>query len=230
MTKHGKEPWVRNKNDFYPTPAKALFYLYPHLAGITKFSEPMVGAGDIVRALQERKITCVFASDIEPQGEALNYAVQKDVFDVCEADLEGVQVFISNPPFPSKRSHINSKHKVVGKGAPTMPIIRHLIQFRPCWMLLPMDIAANGYFQKVAPYCRRMVAIGRVKWFDRSVDKESGQVRTGMTSTDNFAWYYFDNQYKPGEPIALYTGDPAKNYEHYKPADLTDICSNSRNL
>ncbi len=226
MTKHGKEPWVRNPNDFYPTPPKAIYYLYPHLAGVKRFCEPAAGAGDLVRALEERKLTCVLASDIEPQGEALDYAVQKDVFDICEADLAGVEVFITNPPFPSPRTHINSKHKITGPGAPTMQMIRHLIQFRPFWVLLPMDIVANKYFQNVAPYCRKMVVIGRLKFYDRKVDTESGQVRTGDASTDNFAWYYFDGKYEIGAPIQVYTGDPAKNYEHYKPADLTAICSN----
>ncbi|MCA8834245.1 MAG: hypothetical protein K8953_04085, partial [Proteobacteria bacterium] len=192
MSKRKKTKFDRREADFYPTPREAVLALSRHLDGITSFAEPMVGDGAIVAALADKNIgiACAFASDISPQGKAKEYAEVKDVLLTTSADFADAQVIISNPPWPSPNHFNPSKLAIGGRGQPTIQIIKHLIQFKPCWMLLSADFAHNGCFNELAPYCRRMVSVGRVVWFDMSKVKDpiTGEFGKKMASKDNVVW------------------------------------------
>ena len=65
----------RKERDFYPTPAKAVLPLIPHLrsAGIKTFAEPCCGRGHLVRHLESFGLTCVYAGDIATGQDALAF-------------------------------------------------------------------------------------------------------------------------------------------------------------
>lgn len=63
-------------------------------------------------------------------------------------------------------------------------IIRRYSQMYPTWLLFDADWM---HTQQASPYmkmCRKVVAVGRVKWFPNS--KHTGK--------DNCAWYLFDQR------------------------------------
>ncbi len=212
MSKRAITKYERRDADFYPTPPEAIIALVRHLDGAKKFAEPMVGDGAIVDALADAGIICVFASDFAPTGAACEYAKVKDVLLTTKDDFKDARVIISNPPWPSPKHHNPSKLAMGGRGQPSIQIIQHLIQFKPCWMLLSADFAHNECFKHLAPYCRKMVSVGRVVWFDKSKEKdpETGEYGKRMASKDNVVWYYFDGQNNVGEPIVFVPSCPIK--------------------
>lgn len=160
---------------FWATPYEAVVPLVPHLPPEAYWMEPCAGAGHLIRHLGALWPAgrMVGAFDLVPQAEG-----------IAEADALHLEhrpdLYITNPPWP-----------VGGKrGDPALSIIVHLMHLAPCWMLLPWDFGANGYFREVRDACVRVLPIGRVSWL--------GNGQGGM---DNAAWYLFDARHQSGPVI-----------------------------
>ena len=81
-------------------------------------------------------------------------------------EINKASMFITNPPFDKKL---------------LLPLLDHFINVANTWLLLPADFMHNKYFSKYLDYCNTIISIGRIKWIKDSK----------MSSTDNFAWYFF---------------------------------------
>ena len=168
-----RSTFKRRERDFYPTPKSAVRPLMGHLPPTFSYWEPCAGNGALaqhIEDLAEGDITA-YLTDIEPQADFIK---QFDVFDI-EAIFNGIDYFITNPPWPQKQ------------GQPTTAIIDRLSFMRPTWMLLSSDFAHNGYFRALAPYCSKIVSVGRVSWMEN-----------GTAGKDNAAWYLFDQKHIGG--------------------------------
>ena len=148
----------RKERDFYPTPYAAVVPLLYHIPVNVKFSEPCAGDCELVKHLESTGALCNWMSDINPNHPC----VWQDAFDLksCEGEM-----FITNPPYDWKILN---------------PLITHLSDIAPTWLLLPADMMHN---KRMAPHidrCDKIVSVGRVKWFGN---------QSGM---ENSAWYLFD--------------------------------------
>ena len=75
----------RIDKDFYPTPAKALEPLLPHLEGYISYAEPMAGNGSLINAMDQfSDLKCKWRSDIYPQREDIK---QVNVFDLTLKEI-----------------------------------------------------------------------------------------------------------------------------------------------
>jgi hypothetical protein len=118
--------FARHENDFYPTPAKAVPPLIPHLraARVRRFVEPCCGAGDLVRHLESFGLICSYAGDIASGQDAITIPT----FD---------SPVITNPPYARKLMHA---------------LIRHFIATAPCaWLLLEYDWTATKQARTSVP-------------------------------------------------------------------------------
>ncbi len=161
MSKYSK-PQHRPR-DFWPTPAEAVEPLLRHIEYGATFVEPCAGDGSLVRHLQTGGLSCVWASDIEPQaaGIAKRDALQ-GVAHVCRR----ADYIITNPPWTRSVLH---------------PMISAFRMARPTWLLFQADWWHTKQAEEFAPYCEKIVPVGRVRWVPGSADK----------SKENAAWYLF---------------------------------------
>ena len=143
MTKRAANKFSRNPRDFYPTPAKAIQPLIPHLPPMTIYDEPFAGDGAMVRALSAHGHICGFASDITPLGLGINK------WDYAQRFHCGGSVFISNPPWRRDLLH---------------PAIEHLTRIAPVWFLFDSDWKHTVQATPYLAYCRKIVSVGRVSW------------------------------------------------------------------
>lgn len=183
MTKRALGKYPRVDRDYYATPEEPILKLLPELAGTDSFAEPMCGDGAIVRVLEARGWDAVFLCDLEPQGDMIEIAETADVLDTQAHHYDDADVIVSNPPWPLP------PNKLVGEraGTPTVQIIEHLMAIKPTWLLLSADFMHNRYFEALAPFCTKVVAVGRVSWM--------GNAKKGF---DNAAWYRFDARAQNG--------------------------------
>ncbi len=160
-----RSSFARVSRDFYPTPPEAVGSLLPHLGFGDSFIEPCAGDMSLVNALEAAGMSCRFEGDIEPRHP-----------DVCRADAlsddlgvraDGVDYIITNPPWRREVLH---------------PMIRHFAALRPSWLLFDADWMHTVQSAEFMPICRKIVSVGRVKWFPESK----------MTGKDNCCWYLFD--------------------------------------
>ena len=154
MGKRSNKPRV--ERDFYPTPYEAVVPLFPHLGASVFFDEPCLGDGDLARSLESYGHRLKGRGDIKWGEDALD-------LDRCEGEM-----FITNPPYDWKI---------------LSPLITHLSDIAPAWLLLPADMMHN---KRMAPHikrCVKIVSVGRVKWFGN---------QSGM---ENSAWYLFDSNF-----------------------------------
>lgn len=159
----------REDRDYYKTPLAAVKPLIPFLPkGPFTYAETCAGDGRLVRHITELTGgdgVCRFACDIEPQEP---WITQRNALMVMEPDMDGVDMFITNPPW--------SRDKKSGYLLHTL--IEHCCAMRPTWFLFDAD---HMHTVQAAPYLDRLVAvvaIGRVKWFEDSK----------MTGKDNCQW------------------------------------------
>lgn len=167
------KPVVRKERDFYPTPRKAVEPLVKHLEGEATFLEPCAGNGALIEhieSLTDYRYFCKKAYDIDPQPTTYSVSIeQRSAFFLTYHDVVDVDYIITNPPFQWDM---------------LKPLLDHLPELRPTWLLLPFGYACN---KRMAPYmekCKKLVPIGRVKWIEDS----------SATSTDDFGWYLFTNE------------------------------------
>ena len=136
--------------------------LMTHLPHHTKFSEPCAGDGQLVWLLESWGHECVWKSDIQP-GDAdtacLNVLNTTGVY--------GGDCFITNPPWARPLLH---------------QIIPLLSNIAPTWLLFDADWMHTIQATPYLPHCRKIVSVGRVKWFPG----------THHESKDNAAWYLFE--------------------------------------
>ena len=132
-----------------------------------RFVEPCAGGADLVKALMEQHMVCQAAYDIEPQSP---HVIQRNCLTLTESDLYGVDMFITNPPFTWKV---------------LQPIMDHLINLRPTWLLLPADYMHNVRMGPYMKKCGKVVSIGRMYWEE---NKKKG--------VDNYAWFLFNKDFE----------------------------------
>ena len=155
-----RSEFERVERDFYPTPWKAVKPLIPHLPKEFAFAEPCAGDGALIEHL-ETKGTCMWASDIEPQAKGIHTSpYDKLGFDeLVESDY-----VITNPPWDRTILH---------------PMIEFFAPKKKTWLLFDADWMHTKQSRQYMPWCRKIVSVGRIKWFGN------------MTGKDNCAWYLF---------------------------------------
>jgi len=162
-----RSDFERKPRDFYPTPFEAVAPLIEHLPRKFTFTEPCAGDGALCGHLEHYGGTCMWASDIEPQHEGIH---PNNYNEIGEPEMIESEYIITNPPWNRKILH---------------PMIDYFRVKRPTWLLFDADwmhtIQSKPYMQN----CRKIVSIGRIKWFG------------DMTGKDNCAWYLFNDEYTP---------------------------------
>jgi hypothetical protein len=162
-----RSDFKRMKNDLYPTPYKAVLPLLPHVATGTKYIEPCVGNGDLVYHLEKYGIDCVFKSDITPAPRGRMH----QLLDATTAYYEpNPGMFITNPPWTREILH---------------PLILNLSSQASTWLLFDADWAHTVQAVPYLHFCRKIVAVGRLKWIPDSK----------FTGKDNCCWYLFDSHH-----------------------------------
>ena len=133
--------FIRKKNDFYPTPHGAVLPLLPWIKPKTKFIEPCVGEGDLVRHLETRGHRCVSSYDLPDDATTKQYDVGDGV------------IFITNPPWTRQLLH---------------PMIDNLRNQAETWLLFDAGWMHTRQAKDYLPYCHMIVSVGRVKWIPDS--------------------------------------------------------------
>jgi hypothetical protein len=134
--------FLRRANDDYPTLAKAVCPLLPHVKEGRTFIEPCAGAGQLTKHLAEAGLIPLRSYGISQGYDARVIEYPHDA-----------EFFITNPPWTRQLLH---------------PIIVNLKRQKPTWLLFDADWA---HMIQAAPYlsfCRKIVSVGRVKWIENS--------------------------------------------------------------
>ena len=163
MGKRTVTSFARRKADFYPTPLNGVLPLLNHLKINSRFYEPCAGQGDLIDHLQKFGHVCTGASDIDDSDhDQVMGGLPVDQLINVDADI-----FITNPPWSRPALH---------------GIIQHLMKLeRQAWLLLDADWAHTKQATPYLKQCRKIVAVGRLKWIPN----------TPFTGKDNCCWYLF---------------------------------------
>lgn len=154
----------RKPRDFYKTPVDAVKPLFPYLNDFEYYCEPCAGDGALIRALGEAGLSCMAAYDIQPQSNSISIQTM-DALNLQEDHLGLSDVIITNPPWDRSILH---------------PMIEVFSDLRPTWLLFDADWVHTKQSVKYLPRLRKIVSVGRVKWFENTTGK------------DNAAWHLFD--------------------------------------
>jgi len=155
----------RKPRDYYQTPFAAVIPLIEHLPKTFDFAEPCAGDGTLVNHIEDliEGAVCTWASDIEPQNKGV---LKNDYFQLTSCEFEESNYIITNPPWDRKVLH---------------SMIEHFIKFKPTWLLFDADWIHTKQSVPYITMCRKIVSVGRIKWFGN------------MTGKDNCAWYLFES-------------------------------------
>tara|TARA_R110000765_G_scaffold262171_1_gene362135 strand:+ start:553 stop:1221 length:669 start_codon:yes stop_codon:yes gene_type:complete len=168
-----RSEFERKPRDFYPTPYEAVVPLLPFVCEDTVWVDPCAGDGALIKHFQNHDID-IAGSDTHPMGpgiielDAFNQSTEKWYDENWFGIDECVAGFITNPPYDWKILN---------------PLITHLSDMAPTWLLLPADMMHNRRMAKHLDRCDMIVSVGRVKWFGN---------QSGM---ENSAWYLFDTNF-----------------------------------
>jgi len=164
----------RKSKDFYVTPIEAVRPLIPHLPkGPFAYIDPCYGSGAIPCALVELLYEAVCCARFDLYAFA---ALKVSKFDATKTAYPTMgKMFITNPPWDRSKKNGEILHK----------IIDNLSGQKPTWLLFDSDWAFTKQSAPYMKYCVKMVAVGRVKWFEDS----------DHTGKDNCAWYLFDKNH-----------------------------------
>lgn len=178
-----RSAFERVKGDFYPTPFSAVEPLFPFLRPGQTFIEPCAGDGRLIRHLQKAGLTCVYACDIDPQGEGI---YKRDVLSCQDNNLLGdgfrlppADLIITNPPWERNEDGTGPLHEMI-----TM-----FSDITETWLLFDADWKETKQATQFKHLCRDIIPVGRVKWIEDS--KGAGK--------ENAAWYRFSNM--PGRCV-----------------------------
>lgn len=156
--------------DLYETwDPRAIPPLLPHLPKGKRFAEPCAASGALVRQL-EPHLPCAWASDIVPLAAGI---VENDALTCGLGDAD---IFITNPPWTRKILH---------------PLIVHLSDLAPTFLLFQSNWANTQQAQPFLNRCRRIIAVGRLKWIPD----------TPHDHMEDVSWYLFDKPIPGSNPI-----------------------------
>lgn len=165
MGKRNGGKFEKRPRDFYSTvDPDAVKPLIPFIRG-QRVAEVCAGNGDLAMLL-EPDCKVVWESDIEPQNKHIS-TIDALTITSDELSLYDVNAFVTNPPFSWNL---------------LQPLLDHLPNLRPTWLLLPADVMHN---KRMGPYmnkCTEIVSVGRLYWMDNKVK-----------GVDNFAWFLFSD-------------------------------------
>ena len=171
-----RSSYEKRARDYYPTPMKAVEPLLPFLPEYFTFVEPCAGDGRLVQhfmSLYCGDAVCVGAYDIEhPEDDPLVFPVDiKDALTLTEADLNGAEYIITNPPWSRDKKSGYILHRM----------IEHFAELAPTWLLFDADwIHTKQAAPIIQKYLMQIVSVGRVSWEEN-----------GVSGKDNAAWYLF---------------------------------------
>ena len=151
-----------HKLDAYATPEEAVLPLLPHLPKGSYYAEPCAGDGALIRILQKHGHKCVAAYDVEPRHKIVK---QADASFLTREDMNRANLVITNPPWSRDVMH---------------QIIERSLFWGPTWLLFDADWMHTKQATPYLPHCKKIVSVGRVKWFGNTAGK------------DNCCWYLFD--------------------------------------
>ena len=157
-----RSSFERKPRDYYRTPIEAVEPLRPFLQETQTFCEPCAGDGALIRSLVAMGLSCTKCYDIEPQSGDIDVL---DALVLEESHLGSADMIITNPPWERSILH---------------PMINNFSDLRPTWLLFDSDWIHTRQSTPFLPRLRKIVSIGRVKWFDKTAGK------------DNACWYLFD--------------------------------------
>ena len=152
----------RKPRDYYRTPIEAAEPIRPFIQDVQTFCEPCAGDGALILCLRAMNLNCVSAYDLEPQRLGI---ITLDALNIEEHHLKNADVIVTNPPWERSILH---------------PMIETFSNLRPTWLLFDADWIHTKQSIPFLPRLRKIVSIGRVKWFDNTTGK------------DNACWYLFD--------------------------------------
>ncbi len=171
-----RSDFERIPRDLYDTPAEAVVPLTPFIKDVKEYWEPCVGNWALVDAIKELGVSCYgYGSDINGNSGPACDATKYQFSSVLKYKIP----FITNPPWDRPVLHA---------------IIDNLSKQAPTWLLIDADwahtkqtdMAKRGLktVPELMKHCRKIVAVGRVKWIPNS--KHTGK--------DNCCWYLFDQR------------------------------------
>jgi len=149
MTKRAAGKFEPSRNEYYPTPAKAIDPLIPHLrqAGVKTFVEPCVGEGHLRDYLVQNGFRCVNSGDI-------NQTQRSDARRWGKENFKGADVVVTNTPW---------SHDLMEA------IMLRQTNYLPGWFLVYSDwVFTKQSASIMRERCTDIVPIGRVKWFPDS--------------------------------------------------------------
>jgi len=162
-----RSDFERKERDFYATPQECIVPLLPFLKSVNTFAEPCSGDGSLVRHLEKKWLTCNHSSDIKPLGVGIK---QMDAMSLSTEDVNDCDVIITNTPWTRSIFH---------------PMIKHFCSLKPTWLLADADWIHTQQSKDFVKFnLKKIVSIGRVKWFSNTSGK------------DNACWYLFVDSYK----------------------------------
>lgn len=166
-----RSSFKRKQSDNYRTPEEPVLPLLPFLAGVRRYAEPCASNGRLVDALGKHGLTAHYLGDKIPgRGDVVQCCAL--AWRPVDRPRRPITHIITNPPWDRKILH---------------PMIEHFSAMRPTWLLFDADWIHTKQAVPYLPYLRKVVSVGRVKWFPDSK----------MTGKDNCAWHLFD-QRNPG--------------------------------
>ena len=163
MGKRDCNKFERVDKDLYPTidPGCLVPAFIERVRG-KSYAEPCWGNGDLEDLLID-VATCKWCSDIQPQQ--YNIPIM-DATKLSIDHLKGCDVIITNPPY---------------QWPLLKPLLDHLPNVRPTWLLLPADYMHNIRMGPYMKQCTTVIAIGRMYWLPNKV-----------RGVSNMCWYKFN--------------------------------------
>lgn len=169
-----RSDFERVERDYYQTPSAAVVPLIPFLPSDRfSFAEPCAGDGRLVKHLREltdKRANCLLACDIHPDYPGMK---QADALALTGADLEGIDMIITNPPWDRRPKTGQLLHRMIDHFVNELQ--------KPTWLLFDSDWMQTSQATRFMPLLLATVSIGRVKWIEGST----------MTGKDNCQWHLF---------------------------------------
>lgn len=168
-----RSEFKKRPQDKYYTPYQGVVPLLPFLKQHTAYAEPCAGDGRLITHLHQFDHDCMFASDIEPEGENIQTL---NALELTPEHLTFCDVIITNPPWSRPILH---------------SLIEYLPTLKPTWLLFDADWMHTRQSSELILGCSKIVSIGRLKWIEGSPS----------VGKDNCCWYHFPGNGYSGGPV-----------------------------